>query len=172
MSKSLCLSVKLIINLITTQIRFKRFSLVVYQKLCPFQPCFIPNNNLMAFKHKHQNAVNFLIYLLIFALSIIPVFLTTQCPFYQDTTTLPTNFGYIYSTNPSETISYPADMVIDSNGNIYISFYSGTNQISKLNVDSSIVWSVTSSSYLSANTLSISPNSQYLIFTDDNNGVI
>ena len=81
------------------------------------------------------------------ALLTLPVSSTTQCPLYQNMTSFTTDVEYQYSVHPSATITSPQEMVFDKNGNIFIAFQTGsTYQIAKLNFDSSIAWSVTSSS--------------------------
>ena len=98
-----------------------------------------------------------------------PVKLTTQCPDFQGATELlSTNIQYQYAINPLSPLQGSMDMVIDQSGDIYISYLTGVPscQISKLNYNSSIMWSVTSSYWLFPKTLKLSPDASYLIYTD------
>jgi len=61
--------------------------------------------------------------------------------------TLPADVEYQFTLNPSSALIETEDMAVDQEGNIYIVLMSGANsyQIAKFLVDSTVVWSVTSS---------------------------
>lgn len=115
--------------------------------------------------------------MLLFALAVLvhTAFLTTQCPAYQGKLTLPADVEYQFTLNPSSALIETEDMAVDQEGNIYIVLMSGANsyQIAKFLVDSTVVWSVTSSTlWVQHNTLRISSDSSFLIFADGTNGIV
>ena len=64
-------------------------------------------------------------------------------------------------------------MVIDQHGNIYIATLAGVSYwITKLNADSSVVWSVTSSLSVMEQSMKVSPDSTFIIFTDGNSVMV
>ena len=85
---------------------------------------------------------------------------------YSGFTSLPAG-DCVYSLNENWNIYNSQDIAIDTSGNIYIALYSSVYyNLAKLNPDTTVSWSVTSEVEVFPQSMKVSPDSTFLIFTN------